>query len=258
MPRSGRDRMVKSFAGQTAVITGGSSGLGLAVARTFLKQDATICLMARNHATLAAVADELRREIAVCRRGTPSIGRVETVAVDITCDEQVEAAFAEVRATCGSIDILINAAGISHRAAILDTTPEQFQSLWELNFLGTVRCMRAAAADLLQARGHLVNIGSLASKFAAAYLGAILPVSLQLPPTRNSCVWSWGLWGCTSCWCVRVRCNGTTRDTATTFRRRDCRQRCAAQAVGRVSRQSIRWYWGAASSRHACGDKPSW
>ncbi len=66
----------------------------------------------------------------------------------------------------------MNAAGISARSAILDTTEADFQLLWDLNFLGVVRCTRAASERLLQARGHVVNVGSLASKIAARYLGA--------------------------------------------------------------------------------------
>ena len=55
---------------------------------------------------------------------------------------------------------------------MLDTTAADFQRLWELNFLATVRLSRAAVPELQQTRGHLVNIGSLAAKVAPRYLGA--------------------------------------------------------------------------------------
>ena len=154
--------MAKLFADQTAVITGGSSGLGLALARTFLEHGAFVYLLARDPDKLGAVAEDLRREF-------PCVG---TLAADVTCRRRSRRLSHEVRQDRAGLQILINAAGVSHRAAILQTTPEQFQTLWDLNFLGTVRCTRAAAADLMLARGHLINIGSLASKIASTYLGA--------------------------------------------------------------------------------------
>jgi NAD(P)-dependent dehydrogenase (short-subunit alcohol dehydrogenase family) len=72
----------------------------------------------------------------------------------------------------GRLDLLANCAGRSGRSAVVDTTPADFQRLWELNFLATVRLSRAAVPELRRTRGHLVNIGSLATKVAPRYLGA--------------------------------------------------------------------------------------
>ena len=72
----------------------------------------------------------------------------------------------------GRLDALVNNAGRSMRRSILETTPEDFQQLMELNLIGLVRCTRAAAPQLLANRGHLVNIGSLAAKSAARWVGA--------------------------------------------------------------------------------------
>ncbi len=58
------------------------------------------------------------------------------------------------------------------RGKVLDTTPEQFRDLMELNLIALVRCTRAAVPHLLRQRGHVVNIGSLASKSAARWVGA--------------------------------------------------------------------------------------
>ena len=58
------------------------------------------------------------------------------------------------------------------RGKVLDTTPEQFRDLMELNLIALVRCTRAAAPHLLRSRGHVVNIGSLAAKSAARWVGA--------------------------------------------------------------------------------------
>jgi len=72
----------------------------------------------------------------------------------------------------GRIDLLINSAGCSDRGDALATSPARFQELLELNFLATVRCCRAAAPHLIKTKGHLVNVGSLASKTASRFLGA--------------------------------------------------------------------------------------
>jgi short-subunit dehydrogenase len=66
----------------------------------------------------------------------------------------------------------VNNAGRSSRRAVLETTPEDFAALVELNLLGLVRMTRAAAPHLLAAAGHLVNIGSLAGKSATRFMGA--------------------------------------------------------------------------------------
>jgi len=67
---------------------------------------------------------------------------------------------------------LVNNAGRSMRGKLIDTTPEQFQQLIELNFIAMVRCTRAAIPHLLPRRGHVVNIGSLAAKSASRWVGA--------------------------------------------------------------------------------------
>ena len=66
----------------------------------------------------------------------------------------------------------MNNAGRSMRGKLLDTTPEQFRELMELNLIALVRCTRAAVPHLLAQRGHVVNIGSLAAKSAARWVGA--------------------------------------------------------------------------------------
>jgi short-subunit dehydrogenase len=87
-------------------------------------------------------------------------------------DDDVQRIVDEAAGRHGRLDVLVNGAGQSTRGTALETTPADFQQLWELNFLATVRCTRAAAPHLLKSRGHLVNIASLAAKTAPRYLGS--------------------------------------------------------------------------------------
>jgi NAD(P)-dependent dehydrogenase (short-subunit alcohol dehydrogenase family) len=147
---------------KVALITGGSAGLGLALAERLAREGARVAIAARGEEALRQAAAELGK----------SGAEILPVVADITQDADVERLVAAVVERFGRLDLLVNSAGRSARGEILATTPGDFQQLFELNLLGTVRVTRAAAPHLLAAGGHLVNIGSLAGKSAARYLGA--------------------------------------------------------------------------------------
>lgn len=154
--------MAEAFSKAHVVVTGGSAGLGLAIGRAFLDAGAHLSLLARDSDRLAVAARTLGDRT----------DRVATFSADVSAEDQVEQAIVEARQIFGPVKLLVNAAGISDRAAILETDAARFQRLMEINFLGPVRCVRAVSEDLLATRGHIVNIGSLASKIASGYLGA--------------------------------------------------------------------------------------
>jgi len=147
---------------KVCLVTGGSAGLGRAIGRALAAQGAHVVLIARRKEPLEATVAEFR---AAGLKAT-------SIAGDVTWQEDVDRVAAEVHANFNRLDLLCNSAGRSTRAAILDTTPEDFQQLIDVNFLATVRMTRAFAPRLIAARGHLINVGSLASKVAAPYLGA--------------------------------------------------------------------------------------
>ncbi len=158
--------VVSHWLDKVAVITGGSSGLGRAIADVFSAAGARVVIAALDDGHLAPAADEIRS----------AGGYALAVPADLTRQEDVDRVFAEVRDRCGRLDVLVNCAGRSTRGAVLETTVENFRDLIELNFYAMVRCTRAAAPMLLEVGGHLVNIGSLAAKSASRYVGAY-PVS---------------------------------------------------------------------------------
>lgn len=147
---------------KVAVVTGGSAGLGLSIVAELVRAEARVVAVARDEARLGSAMRQL---------GAPT-GRLTTVAADITLAADVERLFATVREVHGRLDLLVNCAGRSTRGDVLSTSIDEYRELLELNFLGTVRCTQAAASQLIESRGHVVHVGSLASKTATRHLGA--------------------------------------------------------------------------------------
>jgi short-subunit dehydrogenase len=147
---------------KVVLVTGGSAGFGKVIARSFAQRGSKVVIAARDALKLSGTAEEF------CSAGLSATA----FSADITQQDQVEVLFSKVIEQHGRLDVLVNNAGRSARGAALDTTAEQFRDLLDLNFLSLVRCTKAAAPHLIRSKGHLVNIGSLASKTASRYLGA--------------------------------------------------------------------------------------
>ena len=147
---------------RVVLVTGGSSGLGRVIAEAFAAAGAKLVIVGLEEADVQKAAAEIRAA------GCDVLG----IQADITQQADVDHLFIEATAHYGKLDVLVNNAGRSMRGKVLDTTPEQFRELMELNLIALVRCTRAAAPHLLAARGHVVNIGSLAAKSASRWVGA--------------------------------------------------------------------------------------
>jgi len=143
---------------KVALVTGGSSGLGRAIAEAFASSGAKVAVVGLEADAVGKTEAEIRDALGI--------------RADVTRQQDVDAVMHKTLDRFGRLDVLVNNAGRSMRGKILDTTPEQFRELMELNLIGVVRCTRAAAGELLKRRGHVVNIGSLAAKSAARWVGA--------------------------------------------------------------------------------------
>ena len=150
------------FHDKVVVITGSSAGLGLALAGAFVREFAKLIIIGRDVAKLEQAAAQLRA----------TSSNVSVIPADVTVTEDVARLFETVQHDFGRLDVLINNVGRSQRGKASETSPQQFQELWEVNFLSAVRCTQAAIPMLTASKGHLVNIGSLSAKVATPLLGA--------------------------------------------------------------------------------------
>ena len=145
------------LSGRTALITGGGSGLGLAMARGLAEAGARVVLNGRNAARLQSAAIGLRADGLLA----------DTAAFDVADSAQVAAGVADVLERCGPIDILVNNAGIQHRAPIDEFTDADWQRVMAIN-LDAPFFMARAVVPQMKARGSgkIVNTCSLAATLA--------------------------------------------------------------------------------------------
>jgi short-subunit dehydrogenase len=140
-----------------AVVTGGSSGIGRAIARELARRGFLCVLLARREDALRAAAEELDGEYEVC---------------DVADRRRVEAVAAAVRARHPRIRLLVNSAGIPGRKGFLELEPERIERVLHTNYLGGVWCLRAFLPALEAAgRADVVNIVSVAGAVAFAPSG---------------------------------------------------------------------------------------
>lgn len=142
------------LAGRVALITGGSRGLGKAMALALAGDGVTLALVARDADKLAETAAEAR-----------ALGvRVETFVTDVTCEEQVNALQAEVAAKLGRVHILINNAGINIRKHIHEFTLEEWNRVVNTNLTSVFLLCRAFVPQMKGAGyGRIINLTSLMS-----------------------------------------------------------------------------------------------
>ncbi len=143
---------------KAVILTGASAGLGLELGKALLRQGATLAAVARN-------AERLRE--AYCE-----FPAAHCFPADVTRDGDMEQVTAAAMERFRRIDAVIACAGKSDRGRVEDLTAQRAAQWLDLNFLGAVRSVQPALEHLLKSRGHVVLIGSLASKTASPYLGA--------------------------------------------------------------------------------------
>ena len=140
-----------------SVVTGASSGIGAATARSLAARGSHVLLLARNADRLAAVVDEIRG------RG----GKADAIAVDLADPQAISAAVQGLISAHGSPDILINNAGAGRWLPILETTAEQAAQMMAVPYLAAFNLTRELLPGMLARRsGHIVNVTSVAARLA--------------------------------------------------------------------------------------------
>ena len=138
------------FKDKIVVVTGGSDGIGKALVETLLQQGAKVATCGRNHDKLYALEKNNAR--------LPLLTHVADISLESDCKRFIELVLKEM----GGIDILINNAGISMRALFNDTAIDTLRRVMDINFWGNVYCTKFALPSILERKGTVVGISSIA------------------------------------------------------------------------------------------------
>ena len=161
------------LAGQTALVTGASRGIGRAVALELANAGATVAV---NYARSATAAEEVVAQILATG------GSAYALKADVSQEEQVEQLIAAVLERSGSLDVLVNNAGITRDGLLMRMKTDDWQAVLDLNLSGVFFCTRAITRTMLkQKQGRIINITSVVglmgnagqANYAAAKAGVI-------------------------------------------------------------------------------------
>lgn len=155
--------------GRGAIITGGSKGLGLAMAKTFAEAGGNVAIIARDGGSLAKAEAEIRA-------AAPGV-KVAAISADIRTAEGCEAAYAGALKGIGQVDILVNNAGTSQRGGFLDVTDALWQDDLDLKLFAAIRLCRLAIPAMRDRKwGRVINVLNIGAK---APLAGSTPTSVS-------------------------------------------------------------------------------
>lgn len=141
------------LSGRSALVTGGSKGIGKAVARGLAEAGADVMICARHEQELRAASDEIADQLSV---------RVETIVADMTDRQQVAHLADEATRRLGKVDILFNNAGSNQPQTLLDTTEDVWQRILELNFTSCMLLARALVPGMVERQwGRIIHTSSV-------------------------------------------------------------------------------------------------
>ena len=144
--------MKHSFDDRLVLITGGSSGIGLALAQQFAQEGAKVWMLARR-----------REALEIALQTLPAVGdrKHGILAADVAHWDQVQAAVQRLEEEAGAPDLLINSAGMTFPGYFQEIQPQVFHHLMEINYFGTLHMVRAVLPGMLErGSGHIINICS--------------------------------------------------------------------------------------------------
>jgi len=137
-----------------ALVTGGSKGIGLAIARALLDRDMQVAISGRHEADLRRAAEQLGAG-----------ANLVTVSADVRDEADARRSVEETVRAFGGLDVLVNNAGVGKFANVADMTPEMFRDVIDTNLTGVFYCTRAVLPHVKSAGGGwIINIASLAAR----------------------------------------------------------------------------------------------
>ncbi|MGH6980892.1 MAG: SDR family NAD(P)-dependent oxidoreductase, partial [Stellaceae bacterium] len=146
---------MESLTGRVAIVTGGNSGIGRAIAKAYAAEGAKVVLAARRAEQLNEVADEIHK----------AGGNVLAVATDVSKEADVLALYDKTMKAHGRVDVLINNAGTATRESAEELPLASWQRVIDVNLTGCFLCAREAFKIMKkQKQGRIINIGSVSAK----------------------------------------------------------------------------------------------
>lgn len=140
---------------RACIVTGGSRGIGLQVARLLVAEGGRVLLVGRGEDALAAAAEQCQGDQRT----------VSWLALDVTAPDAGERMVAACRERFESVDVLVNGAGTSQVRSIEELTDEEWQAMWEIHVMAPMRLMRAAIPEMAdRGWGRIVNVSSSSGK----------------------------------------------------------------------------------------------
>ena len=140
------------LAGQVAFVTGGATGIGLAIVRALTARGATVAIFNRNQERAQAAVSTI----------AAAGGRADAFEADVARTDSVERGFEQALSKLGRVDILVNNAGVTRDGLILRMSDAQWDEVLSTNLQGAFRCCRVVAKPMMKARyGRIINVSSV-------------------------------------------------------------------------------------------------
>ena len=176
-----------SVDGQTAIVTGASSGIGREIAEQFAADGANVVICSREQENVDPVAETINEQV-TDSDGDAGGGRAVAIECDVTDREAVEALVEATVEEFGGIDCLVNNAGASFMANFDDISPNGWSTIVDINLTGTYHCTQAAGEHLKDGGGTVVNLASVAGQMGSPYMshyGAAKAAVINLTSTLS-------------------------------------------------------------------------
>ena len=180
-----------SVAGDSALVTGGSRGIGRAIAERFAADGVDVALCSREQNEARGVADEIADD---------ADADVVGVECDVRDREAVESLVDAAVSEFGGVDVLVNNAAATFASSFDDIDPAGWESVLDTNLTGTYNCLQAAADPLRDGGGHVVNVASVAGLRGSPYMSHYGASKAAIVNLTRTVAYEWAEFG------VRVNC----------------------------------------------------